>query len=71
MHHAHVKHKEMQMNRYIMEEFYRDPEAFRRGVQARANRERDRAIRAGLAWLGRSLRARFDFRPGHWMERLG
>ena len=65
------------MNRYIMEEFYRDPALLHR-LQAQAMRERNRAIgaafRKGLAALvrlGRRLLPRFDVRPAHWMERLG
>lgn len=58
------------MNRYVMEEFYSDP-ALRRRLFEEAHRERSRAIRAGWAWLRKQLLPRFDFRPGHWMERLG
>jgi hypothetical protein len=65
------------MNRNILEEFYSDPNTYQRVVE-QAHRERSRAIgaglRAGLAALTelrQRLLARFDFRPGHWMERLG
>jgi hypothetical protein len=70
MHYAHVKRKEQTMNRYIIEEFYNDP-ALRRRLFEEAHRERSRSIKAGWAWLRKELRQRFDFRPGHWMERLG
>ena len=58
------------MNRFIIDEFYRDP-ALRDRLFAEARRERSRAIRAGLGWLRRRLTPRFDFHPRHWMERLG
>ena len=65
------------MNRYIIEEFHNDPGLLER-LQLQARRDRNRAIGAGfkkglaaLARLVRRLRPRFDFRPGHWMERLG
>jgi hypothetical protein len=77
MHYAHVKRKEKTMNRNILEELYSDPDAYQRMVE-RAHRERSRAIGAGvraalgaLAGLRQRLAARFDLRPGHWMERLG
>lgn len=58
------------MNRITLNEFHRDP-ALTRRIAARAHRERNRAIRAGFAWLGRHLVPRFDFHPDHWLERLG
>ena len=58
------------MNRYVIDEFYRDP-ALRRRLFAEAHRERRRALRAGLPWLGRRLIPRFDFGPSHWLQRLG
>lgn len=58
------------MNRYLIDEFYRDPEFHQRLVR-RAHRERAQAIRAGFAWLRKRLAPRFDFHPRHWMERLG
>jgi hypothetical protein len=70
MHHAHVKRKETTMNRFIIDEYYRDP-GLRLRLSAMARRERNRAIRAGFAWLRRRLVPHFDFHPSHWMERLG
>jgi hypothetical protein len=69
MHHAHVKRKEIQMNRYVMEEFYGNP-ALRRRLFETARRERARSVLAGLAWLRRHLVPRVDLRAG-WMERIG
>jgi hypothetical protein len=48
------------MNRYIVDEFYRDP-ALRRQLFARARRERDRSVQAGLAWLKARMRAALHF----------
>jgi hypothetical protein len=77
MHHAHVKRKENQMNRYTMEEFHSNPVLLQRLLD-QAHRERARAIGAAfskgfaaLARLARRLVPRFNFRPNHWMERLG
>jgi hypothetical protein len=77
MHHAHVKRKETQMNRYSMEEFHNNPALLQR-LLGEAHRERARAIGgaigkgfAALARLPRRLLPRFNFRPNHWMERLG
>ena len=58
------------MNRYIVDEFYRNPALLRR-LSGEARRDRNRAIRASLGWLRRHLVPRFDFRPTQWMERLG
>ena len=66
------------MNRFIMEEYYRDPALGRRLYEA-AHRERARAIGAGLAWLfGNLVRLTRQVaahlkprRPVHWIERLG
>mgnify|MGYP001484199188 CR=1 FL=1 len=58
------------MNRYVIDEFHRNPALYERLV-ARAHRERAQAIHAGFVWLRKRLAARFDFHPGHWMERLG
>lgn len=62
------------MNRYLMEEYYRDPALLDRLVR-KAHRERARAIGAGLIWLlGRAktlLTPRIHVRPGQWLERLG
>ena len=70
MHYAHVKRKEKQMNRYVMEEFYRDP-GLRQRLFAAARRERSHAVRDGLAWLRKHLTARLHFRASRWIERLG
>ena len=45
------------MNRYILEEFHSDP-ALRQRLFEKAHRERNRAIRAGLAWLFAQVKAR-------------
>lgn len=62
------------MNRYVMEEFYRDPELLDRLVH-QAHRERMRAVRAGFTWmLGRArtlLTPRLNVHPTRWLERLG
>ena len=58
------------MNRYLIDEFYRDP-ALRRRLFEEAHRERSRTIRAGFAWLRKHLAPRFEFGPRQWMERLG
>jgi hypothetical protein len=77
MHDTHVKRKENQMNRYVMEEFHSNPALLERLIK-QAHRERAHSIGAGLTSglatlkrLGRRLLPRFDFRRSHWMERLG
>jgi hypothetical protein len=70
MHHAHVKRKETQMNRYMMEEFYSDP-ALRHRLFEKARQERARSIREGWAWLRKQLTPRFDFNFDNWTQRLG
>jgi hypothetical protein len=70
MHHVHVKRKEPHMNRYVIDEFHRNP-AVLQALLSNARQERNRSLRAGLAWLRKRLTPRFDFRPSHWMERLG
>ena len=74
MHHAHVKHKENQMNRYMLKEFHNDP-ALRRRLFESAHRERARAVSAGLAWLIGQVKARLTprirLRPSRWIARLG
>ena len=67
MHHEHVKRKENQMNYAILEEFHNDSD-LRRRMFAEAHRERTRAVRAGLAWLGDQLVTR---QPARWIARLG
>ncbi len=62
------------MNRYILEEFHNDP-AVRRRLFEKAHRERNRAIRAGLAWLFAQVKVRLapriPRRPARWLARLG
>lgn len=58
------------MKRDVIDEFYSDP-ALRRRLFEAAHRERSRALRAGLAWLGRRLVPHFEFGPRQWMQRLG
>ena len=65
------------MNRFIIDEFYRDP-ALRSRLFAEAHRESSRTIRAGLrqglaalVGLGKRLIPRFEFGPRQWMQRLG
>jgi hypothetical protein len=77
MHPSHVKRKETQMNRYMMEEFHNDP-ALRRRLFGEARRERTRTVRAGLAWLlgglaglRKHLAPRIHLRPSRWLARLG
>jgi len=62
------------MNRYVIEEFYQDP-ALRHRLFGEARRERNRALRAGLAWLLEHAKAlvapRNSVRQPRWIERLG
>jgi len=58
------------MNRFIIDEFYRDP-ALRRRLFASAHRERSRVLQTGFAWLRRHLVPHFSFGRAHWLERLG
>jgi len=62
------------MNRYVMEEYYRNPELLDR-LMNEARLERARAMGNALTWLlGRAktlLTPRIHLRPGHWLERLG
>jgi hypothetical protein len=67
MQHAHVKRKENHMNPITLQEFYNDP-ALRRRLYRAAARERNRAVREGVAWLVAHLTPR---RPARWIERLG
>jgi hypothetical protein len=67
MQHAHVKRKENTMNRKLLDDFYDNPERYRR----LAHQERARAMRQGLAWLRSRLVVHFEFGPRHWLERLG
>ena len=59
------------MNYAILEEFHNDSD-LRRRLFAEAHRERTRAVRAGLAWLGNQLVTRLKPRqPARWIARLG
>jgi hypothetical protein len=58
------------MNRYVIDEFYRNPVLMQR-LFANARRERNRTLHAGWTWLRKRLTPKFEFRPSHWMERLG
>ncbi len=64
------------MNRHMHEEYYNDPELFRR----LAHRERARAINASIRWLFDSIGTLLSAakasltprpRPSHWLARLG
>ena len=55
------------MNRFVMEEFYQDPQLGRR-LYAKAHRDRARALGAGLAWLWNHAKALVGPR---WIARLG
>jgi hypothetical protein len=74
MQHVHVKRKETEMNRYVMEELYRIPDLQLRMERA-ARRERNRVIRAALVRLWdyakAHLKPRLQVRPSRWIERLG
>jgi hypothetical protein len=74
MQHVHVKRKESQMNRYIMDEYHRIPDLHAR-LNLAAHRERSRAVAAGFKWLAiyarEHLLPRFHFGRSHWLERLG
>jgi len=74
MQHAHVKRKEIHMNRYVLEEFHNDPALVRR-LMGEAHLERSRAIGAGFVWLLGYAKAlltpRIRIRPARWIERLG
>ena len=78
MHHVHVKHKEQPMNRYMIDEYHRDPVLLRRRLTTEAHRQRALAVGEAFAWLfsgaGRVfgyVKARLAPRPGRWIERLG
>ena len=59
------------MNRHMLEEFHNDP-ALRRRLFGEAHRERNRAVRAGFAWLYARAAALVQPRhPARWIERLG
>ena len=63
------------MNRYSMEEYYRDP-ILRTRLFRDARLERTRAIYQGFVWLARLpglivTRLTPKLRPSRWIERLG
>lgn len=61
------------MNRFTLEDFYNDPDFYRRVNQA-AQRERTLAIRAGLAWIrerAADLMPRAQPLTGRRVARLG
>ena len=63
------------MNRYSMEEYYRDP-VLRTRLFRDARLERTRAIYQGFVWLARLpglivTRLTANLRPSRWIERLG
>ena len=70
------------MNRYVMEEYYRDPALLRRRITTEAHRQRAKAIGdataalfgalfTGTSRLFNYVKARLIPRPGRWIERLG
>ena len=78
MQHVHVNCKEQTMNRYMIDEYHRDPILLRRRLTAQAHLERSRAIGDAVASLfggiGRGfshVKARLTARPAGWIERLG
>jgi hypothetical protein len=74
MHYAHVNRKEKTMNRYMHEEYYDNPELFRRLAHRERARAAGEAISSLFGAIGRVLgyvKARLTARPGGWIERLG
>ena len=66
------------MNRYMMDEYHRDPALLHRRLTAEAHRQRSIAIGEAIASLfggiGRVfgyVKTRLSARPGHWIARLG
>ena len=70
------------MNRYMIEEFHKDPVLLRRRLTSEAHRQRAQAVGDAIAWLFGALftgtsrlfnyvKARLIPRPGRWIERLG
>jgi hypothetical protein len=70
MHYMHVNYKEPSMNPITLEDFHNDPELQFR-LQAAAQRERARLLRAGLHWLRGRLTPRLPALPLRWLHRLG
>ena len=56
------------MNRYIIDEFYRDP-ALHRKLSSYARHERAKAVRHILSWMRERLVPRATSRD--WLARLG
>ena len=78
MHHVHVKYKEQPVNRYMIDEYHRDPALLRRRLTAQAHLERSKAVGDAIAALftgtGRvfnHVKSRLTPRPQRWFERLG
>ena len=66
------------MNRYLIDEYHRDPILLRRRLTAEAHRQRSRAVGEAIIWLfggvGRVfgyVKARLTAHPRHWIARLG
>ena len=66
------------MNRYMIDEYHRDPALLRRRLTAQAHLERSQAIGdaiaalfSGLGRLFRNAKTRLTPRPQRWIERLG
>ena len=70
------------MNRFMLEEFHKDPVLLRRRLTSEAHRQRAQAVGEAIAWLFGALftgtgrlsgyvKARLTARPGRWIERLG
>ena len=66
------------MNRFMLEEFHKDPVLLRRRLTSEAHRQRAQAVGEAIAWrfvgVGRVsgyVKARLTARPGRWIERLG
>ena len=66
------------MNRYLIDEYHRDPVLLRRRLTAQAHLERSKAVGEAVAALftgaGRlfnHVKARLTPRPQRWIERLG
>jgi hypothetical protein len=78
MHHVHVNCKEQTMNRYMIDEYHRDPALLRRRLTAQAHLERSKAVGDAIAALFSSVGRLFNYvktrlapRSSRWIERLG
>ena len=74
MHYVHVKRKEHTVNRITLQEFQDNPD-LRRRLHQQARQERIRAVRAGVAWLGKHIQVLLtparNVHPARWIARLG